>query len=328
MSAGSARSAGPVQSPGSPAPPVHLSVLDPQARPVLSMASPQALRGQRRPQNSPGSIPCFCCPHQVSRTCRVRPASTVQASGTLGVSTLGPVSGDKAPPCTGLALCPYPTLPRHQFRPGPWPIIHRPAPHLPGSHLHFSCWVEPCSLQGGLSPSWSPIPSGQPPASPLLGTLSPPRGVHPWQGEQPLLSSQGFCFSRRLGGQSSEGALWVFRTSQLFSLHWALYFCLGAGSFSQVLFLLGGRFLSELRGASCQKRVVTPNKGRRKTYLCRQRREGRLQIRNRNRGPVLSGALHSCSWSAERPGLRIALLDPWVVLGQGPRMGRQLTGAV
>lgn len=110
------------------------------------------------------------------------------------------VSRDEAPPCTGLTLCPYPTLPpasvqaqplgcNPQTRPSP-PRI--PSPLFPPG--------------GALLPTGGPVPllpSCSLRQAPCLASpgesVSPPRGVHPRQGGQLLLSSQGLCFSWRPG---------------------------------------------------------------------------------------------------------------------------------
>lgn len=249
ISVGSALfSACPVESPVSPASAVHVSVLDPQGWPVLSIAGPWSLWGQPCLRTLQGQSPVSAI-H--IRSPEPAGSALLLLSGPLepgaGVSALRPVSRDKALPCPGLALCPYPICPQHLFRLSPWAVIHRRAPHLLGSHLHSSRQVEPCSLQGGLSPSCPPVLSGQPPASPPLGKLFlPPEGCT--YGEEDSLSSlpRASVLAGGWGGRSPEGALWVFRTSQLISLPRVLSFCLGAGGFSRVLLLLlGGRFLFE-----------------------------------------------------------------------------------
>lgn len=136
---------------------------DPRGQPVLSVADPRFLPRQ----------PCLCRPGQAPEPSRVSPLLLRSASGRQIAAGSAPSSVVQVGPLELWKCSPFswsespslhragplslrhrvsPSLPQHLFRPRPLGVIHRRAPHLPGSHLHYSHQVEPCSLHTGPVP--------------------------------------------------------------------------------------------------------------------------------------------------------------------------------
>lgn len=214
-----------------------------------------------------------------------------------GAVCLVPRLRDEAPPCTGLAPRPYPTLPpasvqaqplgcNPQTRPSP-PRIPSPL-FPPGGALLPIGGPVPLLLSRSLRPA---------PCLPSPGeTVSPPRGVHPWRGGQPLLSSQGFRFSWRLERVEPRRSPVGFRnrpthqpSSGPLLLPWCWWFLLGPPP----LWAKTPVRVPVASGHTCcgepaVRNVLSPQiRAAEGLNLCCQRREGHLQILHRNRGPAL-----------------------------------------
>lgn len=155
-----------------------------------------------------------------------------------------------------------------------WAVMHRGAPHLPGSHLDYSHQVEPCYLHNRSYPSpIPPFPQAVPlPSLFLQENSSPQKGVHPIVEKKVfplflgsvLAEGGGRVESRRSLCEFSEPANSTFPKPFPSALVEASF--LGSSFHSgedscPSLHLLRAHLMHGVSWPSYQQNVVTPNKG-------------------------------------------------------------------